>query len=113
MKVDITNPFMVQEWMRRNITKSRQLVRTEFNEPGTTHLRAEAEESVSSMERSLRNLDGVCAVHLSQMHEAAARKISWWKFKERRDFDLNHYEWKEETRQRLVAEAAAIDTLEI
>lgn len=113
MKVDTTNPFMVQEWIRRGITKSRESVRTDFNEPKTAHLKEEAEKAVSSMERSLRSLDGVCILHVDQLHEAAAKKIPWWKFKERREFDQNANEWKHETRTRLAAEAAAIEKLEI
>jgi hypothetical protein len=104
------NPFMVQEWIRRGITKARTEALPILV---TDEQKSSAEEAIKGMERSLRSLDGICVLHLDQMHERALRRISWWKFKERRDFALNEWDWKQETRKRLVEEAKAVEDFEL
>lgn len=113
MKVDTNNPFMVQEWIRRGIAKAHKSIRDDFNSPHLALLKEEAEKSVASMERSLLSLNGIGTLHINQMYEKALGKISWWKFADRRDFRNREDEWKAETRERLINESAAAETLEL
>jgi hypothetical protein len=108
-KLDITNPFMVQEYIRRGIAKGREDLRTvAFDD----EQRESALKSVSGMERSLAALNGICVLHLQQVYDRELGRIAWWKFRVRREFERNAFDWEMAKRKELVAEAAAVESFE-
>lgn len=110
MRVDTTNPFMVQEWIRRGIAKGRaDLYTAGFNEEEMVS----AQKSISGMERSLLSLSGICVLHLQQEYDRELGKIAWWKFRVRREFERNALDWELNKRKELVAEAAAVEKFEL
>lgn len=113
MRVDITNPFMVQEFIRRGITKSKARVYSDFKGPELAGMRAEAEETIANMETNLFNLNDIASLHIDQLYRAELDKIRWWRFADRRDFEYRMIDWKAETRARLIAEAAAVESFEL
>lgn len=109
MKVDTTNPFMVQEWIRRSITEARTSV---ANDLATVEQRLEGREVVVRMERSLMSLNGICSLHVDNLYNDELGRIAWWKFRKRRAFEWAMIDWKRMKRGELVAEAAAVESLE-
>ena len=109
-KVDMTNPFMVQEWIRRGISSARQTLYTVAYDEAQ---RESARKSISGMERSLMSLNGICVLHIQQEYDRELRRIAWWKFRVRRAFKRGSFDWEMDKRAQLVAEAAAVEEYEL
>ena len=109
-KVDINNPFMVQEWIRRGIASAREI---KYSFEYTVEERLQAGETIKGMERSLMSLNGICVLHMQQEYRRELGKIAWWKFRVRRDFERNKFEWEMAKREALIAEAAAVESFEL
>jgi len=110
VKVDMTNPFMVQEWIRRGITEARaSLIGAGLDEEQMTRAR----KAISGMERSLVSLNGICVLHMQQEYDRALGRIAWWKFRARRTFERDAFDWEMAKREELVAEARAVERFEL
>lgn len=107
MRVDHSDPFMVQEAMMRGIRKTEKNI-ADWRGEWTPEELEQAQKALASMNRSLRSLDGVGVLHLDLEFRKARRKMSWWK---RRAFDREEDAWKKELRARLIREAAEIEDL--
>ena len=107
MRADYNDPFMVQDAMMRGIKKAEENIDAHQWAWTDEELR-DARKAVASMKHSHGTLDGVGWLHLDLEFDKARRKLPFWK---RRAFDKQEQAWKTELREKLIADAAAIEDL--
>jgi hypothetical protein len=96
--VDYSNPFEVQEKIRRERSAAKARVYASTYQ-GPTNARIDDAvqkqwDAINRMGSTYNALNGVCRLHVDLLFGDELRKLRWWQGRERRMLKKNEREWK-------------------